>query len=76
MALFVLPGAGDMKKHALDLIAQRFNTVAKLPQLRQLSKELLLEIIDTLAQYDINNCHGVYQDIVSDFHEFPSHHHT
>lgn len=64
-----------MKKHALDLIAQKFNTVAKLPQLRSLSKELLLEIIDTLAQFGINNTHGVYQDIVND-QDYPSHHHT
>ena len=74
--LSIFTGAGDMKKHALDLIAQRFNTVAKLPQLRQLSKELLLEIIDTLAQYDVNNSHGVYQDIVSDYHDYPSHQHS
>ena len=60
-----------MKKHALDLIVHNFNTVAKSEQLRQLSKELLLEIIDTLAQSDRNNSHGIYQDIVNDS-EFPN----
>lgn len=65
-----------MKKHALHLIVQRFSSVAKLPQIRQLSKELLLEIIDTLA------CQGTsdlsfdtpYQDLVyenqADAHSF------
>ncbi|XP_067940064.1 leucine-zipper-like transcriptional regulator 1 [Watersipora subatra] len=64
-------GAGDMKRHALDMIVHRFNTVAKLPQLRLLSKELLLEIIDTLAQCDRNNSHGIHQDMVTDT-EYPN----
>lgn len=57
-------GAADMKKHALDLIVQRFHRVAKLPQIRQLSKDLLLEIIDTLAAQDISS--SSYQDIIAD----------
>lgn len=68
--VYVFTGAGDMKRHALDLIVHRFTTVAKLPQLRQLSKELLLEIIDTLAQCDISSSHAIYQDMVNDS-EYP-----
>nr|XP_031838427.1 leucine-zipper-like transcriptional regulator 1 isoform X2 [Nomia melanderi] len=39
----------DMKKYALDLIVRHFTEVARLPKLRQLSKELLLDIIEALA---------------------------
>ncbi|XP_065333126.1 leucine-zipper-like transcriptional regulator 1 isoform X1 [Cloeon dipterum] len=42
--------ANDMKKYALVLIVQNFGKVARMPQLRQLSRELLLDIIDTLAE--------------------------
>jgi len=63
--LFIV-GSADMKKHALDLIAQRFNMIAQLPQLQSLSKELLLEILYTLAQHERNASHDVYQDIVND----------
>jgi len=39
----------DMKKHALSLIVQYFPKVARLPRLRDLSRELLLDILDALA---------------------------
>jgi len=55
-----------MKKHARDLIVQQFPTVAQSHQLRQLSKELLLEIIDALAQLNIDSQGGHYQDMVND----------
>ncbi|XP_053997086.1 leucine-zipper-like transcriptional regulator 1 [Hylaeus anthracinus] len=41
--------AADMKKYALDLIVHHFIQVARLPRLKQLSRELLLNIIETLA---------------------------
>lgn len=41
--------ATDMKKYALDLIVHHFTKVAKLPRLRLLSKELILDILMTLA---------------------------
>ncbi|XP_011643295.1 leucine-zipper-like transcriptional regulator 1 [Pogonomyrmex barbatus] len=41
--------ATDMKKYALNLIVHHFSKVAKLPRLRQLSRELLLDILDALA---------------------------
>ncbi|XP_071555210.1 leucine-zipper-like transcriptional regulator 1 isoform X2 [Temnothorax nylanderi] len=39
----------DMKKYALNLIVHHFSKVARLPKLRQLSRELLLDIFDALA---------------------------
>ncbi|XP_077273534.1 leucine zipper like transcription regulator 1 [Temnothorax americanus] len=39
----------DMKKYALNLIVHHFSKVARLPKLRQLSRELLLDILDALA---------------------------
>ncbi|KAK9739298.1 BTB/POZ domain [Popillia japonica] len=41
--------ATDMKKYALDLIVHHFTKVAKLPKLRVLSKELILDILMALA---------------------------
>jgi hypothetical protein len=40
----------DMKKHALSLIVQYFPKVARLPRIRDLTKELLLDILDSLAE--------------------------
>lgn len=55
--------ATDMKKYALDLIVHHFTKVAKLPRLRMLSKELLLDIFEVLAESmesnmrnDVSNC--------------------
>ncbi|KYM96376.1 Leucine-zipper-like transcriptional regulator 1 [Cyphomyrmex costatus] len=39
----------DMKKYALNLIVHHFSKVARLPKLRELSRELLLDILDALA---------------------------
>ncbi|XP_067650775.1 leucine-zipper-like transcriptional regulator 1 [Haliotis asinina] len=41
--------AMDMRKHALNIIVHYFPKVARLPQMRRLSKELLLDIVDALA---------------------------
>ncbi|KAL3266795.1 hypothetical protein HHI36_010949 [Cryptolaemus montrouzieri] len=41
--------ATDMKKYALDLIVHHFTKVAKLPKLKNLSKELILDILLALA---------------------------
>ncbi|XP_011148162.2 leucine-zipper-like transcriptional regulator 1 isoform X2 [Harpegnathos saltator] len=41
--------AGDMKKYALNLIVHHFSKVARVPRLKQLSRELLLDIIEALA---------------------------
>lgn len=41
--------ATDMKKYALDLIVHHFTKVAKLPRLRMLPKELILDILIALA---------------------------
>ncbi|XP_018330195.1 leucine-zipper-like transcriptional regulator 1 [Agrilus planipennis] len=41
--------ATDMKKYALDLIVHHFIKVARLPRLKQLSKELILDILMALA---------------------------
>ncbi len=40
----------DMKKYALCLIVRHFTKVAKLPRIRNLSKELLLDIFCALAE--------------------------
>lgn len=40
-----------MKKHALDLVVGHFVKVAKSPNLRRLSRDLLLEILDAIADY-------------------------
>jgi hypothetical protein len=45
--------APDMKKRALDIIIANFPKVAKMSQMRSLSRELLLDIIDAVAD-DIN----------------------
>ncbi|XP_041348005.1 leucine-zipper-like transcriptional regulator 1 [Gigantopelta aegis] len=41
--------AMDMKKHALDIIVHHFPKVARLPQMRRLSRDLLLDVVDALA---------------------------
>lgn len=41
--------ATDMKKYALNLIVHHFSKVARLPRLRLLSRELLLDILEALA---------------------------
>ncbi|XP_011865568.1 PREDICTED: leucine-zipper-like transcriptional regulator 1 isoform X1 [Vollenhovia emeryi] len=41
--------ATDMKKYALTLIVHHFSKVSRLPRLRQLARELLLDILDALA---------------------------
>ncbi len=40
----------DMKKYALCLIVRHFAKVAKLPRIKNLSKELLLDILYALAE--------------------------
>jgi len=44
-------GAVDMKRHALSIIVQQFPKVARLPDIRRLKQELLLEIVDAIAEY-------------------------
>ncbi|KAK3599084.1 hypothetical protein CHS0354_024412 [Potamilus streckersoni] len=41
--------ATDMKKHALNIIVHHFSKVARLPEIRRLSRELLLDILDAVA---------------------------
>ncbi|XP_053375125.1 leucine-zipper-like transcriptional regulator 1 [Mercenaria mercenaria] len=41
--------AVDMKKHALSIIVHHFPKVAKLPQIGRLSRELLLDILEAIA---------------------------
>ncbi|XP_064620345.1 leucine-zipper-like transcriptional regulator 1 isoform X2 [Lineus longissimus] len=41
--------AVDMKKHALNIIVHHFSKVARLPQIRRLNRDLLLDIVDALA---------------------------
>ncbi|XP_059143306.1 leucine-zipper-like transcriptional regulator 1 [Physella acuta] len=41
--------ATDMKKHALSIIVHHFTKAARLPSLRRLSRELLLDVLDALA---------------------------
>ncbi|KAF7993226.1 hypothetical protein HCN44_006286 [Aphidius gifuensis] len=56
--------ACDMKKYALNLIVHHFGKVARLPRLKQLSRDLLLDIIETLADEhgEVRTC----QDMSSD----------
>lgn len=53
--------ATDMKKYALDLIVHHFTKVARLPRLRILSKELILDILMALANdmSDMRMCQDV-----------------
>ena len=44
-------GAVDMKRHALSIIVQQFPKVARLPDIRRLKQELLLEILDAIAEF-------------------------
>lgn len=44
-------GAMDMKRHALSIIVQQFPKVARLPDIRRLKQELLLDILDAIAEY-------------------------
>lgn len=41
----------DMKRHALSIIVQQFPKVARLPDIRRLKQELLLDILDAIAEY-------------------------
>uniref|UniRef100_UPI00358FA4E7 leucine-zipper-like transcriptional regulator 1 n=1 Tax=Myxine glutinosa TaxID=7769 RepID=UPI00358FA4E7 len=43
--------AWDMKKHCLHIIVHHFPKVSKLPQLRTLTRELLLDVLASLADY-------------------------
>ncbi|XP_068749559.1 leucine-zipper-like transcriptional regulator 1 [Montipora capricornis] len=52
-------GASDMKKHALDLVVGHFTKVAKSPKLRRLSRDLLLEILDAIADFLKETDHAV-----------------
>lgn len=61
--------ATDMKKHALSIIVQHFSKTARLPSLRRLSRELLLDVIDALAE-DRNES-GVCQDLCGDSLQSP-----
>ena len=40
-----------MKRHALSIIVQQFPDVARLPDIRRLKKELLLDILEAVADY-------------------------
>ena len=40
-----------MKRHALNIIVQQFPDVARLPDIRRLKKELLLDILEAVADY-------------------------
>lgn len=52
--------ATDMKKYALDLIVHHFPKVAKLPRIKLLSKELVLDILEVLAEsLDMNTRNDV-----------------
>ncbi len=42
--------AQDMKRYALSMIVRHFAKVARLPRIRSLSKELLLDIVQALAE--------------------------
>ena len=44
-------GAIDMKRHALSIIVQQFSKVARLPEIRRLKRELLLDILDAIAEF-------------------------
>ena len=44
-------GAIDMKRHALSIIVQQFPKIARLPDIRRLKQELLLDILDAIAEY-------------------------
>lgn len=39
----------DMKKYALSMIVHHFAKVAKLPKMRMLSRELILDVLEALA---------------------------
>lgn len=44
-------GAVDMKRHALSIIVQQFPKVVRLPDIRRLKKELLLDVLEAVADY-------------------------
>lgn len=39
----------DMKKYALKMIVHHFSKVARLPKMRSLSRELILDVLEALA---------------------------
>ncbi|XP_045583758.1 leucine-zipper-like transcriptional regulator 1 isoform X1 [Procambarus clarkii] len=53
--------ATDMKKYALNLIVHHFPKVAQLPKMRCLSRDLLLDILEALAEdmSDSKLCHDM-----------------
>ncbi|XP_066280892.1 leucine-zipper-like transcriptional regulator 1 [Branchiostoma lanceolatum] len=44
-------GASDMKRHALRIIVEHFPKVARLPKVRSLNRDLLLDILTALADH-------------------------
>lgn len=55
----------DMERHALSIIVQHFPKVARLQDFRRLKKELLLDILDAIAEYMQS---GQHYDLIS-FHQ-------
>jgi len=57
-----------MKKYALRLIVRHFSQVARLPHFKAMSKELLLEIMEALAEELSDNrlCQDVSNASLSD----------
>nr|XP_023415157.1 leucine-zipper-like transcriptional regulator 1 isoform X2 [Loxodonta africana] len=54
----------DMKRHCLHIIVHQFTKVSKLPTLRSLSQQLLIDIIDSLASHiSDNQCAELGADI-------------
>ncbi|KAG8039750.1 hypothetical protein G9C98_000479 [Cotesia typhae] len=55
--------ASDMKKYALNIIVHNFSKVARLPRVRQISRELLLDIFDALAdeRSEARTCQDIMQ---------------
>ncbi|XP_006811985.1 leucine-zipper-like transcriptional regulator 1 [Saccoglossus kowalevskii] len=47
--------AVDMKKHALSIIVHNFPKVARLAMIRTLNRELLLDVMDALADHMMND---------------------
>lgn len=51
----------DIKKYALSMIVRDFSQVAKLPKMQNLSRDLLLEVIEAMADIlgEIHFNHGL-----------------
>ncbi len=53
-----------MKRYALRLIVRHFARVARLPRIRAVSRELLLDIIDAKAEAEAEDARsGMVQDV-------------